>query len=283
MEEKNEGTLYIPERKRSNLFYWLMIIASGIFLAIGITSLTMLLYMIRDYILAIITLLTGWDTILSSIFVGLVMLFLSVLVYVLAVRGSEIAKRIDTILKLNVTNEPTEYYATDLIPEEELINEFKKRGCEIKISDNKKGITIKCPDMLITPRIKGVIEPQPITLSKIQKVAVFGVILVLWSSFVGALMFSPILYDYFWIAVSVLIGISVLLMIGSGIIKLWHSVIIVTIIVTIFTLFSPYDAISIWSMWGFVFIWIILVAIAYLLHGNKCKSKEKNKWYCDLI
>lgn len=276
----SDGTVYVPEKKKKNLVLWFLLFVAGVFLAVGLSSLSLIVYLVRDLIMTFLEGLMGWDPIISSIFLGALGLFSATLIYVVALRGSEVAKRIESTLKLDITNEPTEFYATELIPTEELMFEFKKRGCDVYEQDSG-GFGIDCKTMPVNQRMKSMTDPDHFTLDNMQKLAIISVISVLWGVFVGMLIMEVIADEHVWIGIVILLVITVVLLLGTKIVSLWQTIIIWCATNIAFSLFSSEDPTVIWSLWGALAIYIILVAIAYLLHRDRCRIADK--WYCDLL
>lgn len=276
----SEETIYVPHKKKANFLMVFLLMLAGIFLTIGIASLTTIVSLIRALIMEFMMALTGWDTVLASLFVMVVAFFLATVLYLIARRGLEIVRKIEDTLRLNVTNEPTEYYELGIIETEELVNEFKKRNCTITAKENK-GFVIDCEEAPLTKRVLGVINEDFYTLNNAQKIGVVAVIIVLWSVFIGAIIMDAIDDSFVWIVAISIFAFSSLLLVGVRIIKLWHTVILWTILNTFFTLFSGEDPVVIWSLWGALAIFVVLVAIAYLLKQPACQLEDR--WYCELL
>jgi len=277
---EKDGTIYVAEKKRTNLVSAILLILAGMFLLIGIASLGTILGIIQSTIMLFLSSLTGWNPILANLFIGILFLFGATLIYVVVRRTSEVSQKIEAALRLNITNEPTEYYALDMIPSEEILSEFKHRGCTL-IKGEGKGITIECSDMPHSRRIIGVVDPTQFTLSRLQKVSVISVVLVIWAVFVGTLIYDIIFDDFVWIVGIVLMVISVIILLGSRVIKLWHTIIIWTAVNIVFSLFFAVEPSVLWSLWGAEAVYAILVAISYLLYPAQCKVDDK--WFCDVL
>lgn len=276
-----EGTVFVPEKKKMNFLMGMLLILAGIFLLIGLSSIATLLYMIRTFIMDFLSMLTGWDPIISSIFIGVFALFIATLLYIIARRGSDIIQKVEAILKSNVTNEPTEYYALDIIETEEILHELKKnRGCDV-LEKESGGITIECSSMALTRRIKAVTDQDVYTLSNMQKWAIITVVTLIWGIYLGIVMFEIIEQDYLWIGAVIVLSISAFFLLGGKIIKLWHIIILWVGVNIYLSLFSKTDPIIMWSIWGALAIFIVLVAIFYLLYESACNLEKK--WYCEIM
>jgi len=275
-----DGTIYVAEKKKTHLLMAILLMAAGMFLVVGIASLGTIVGLIQAFVMTWLSGLTGWDPLISSLFIGVMGLFLATLLYVLARRGSEVAQKIEAALKLNVTNEPTEYYALDMIPHEELLHEFRKRGCVVSKMEGK-GVSVTCDDIPHSRRILGVVDPPDVSLTRMQQIAVIAVVLVMWSIYIGALLYDILIGDLIWItAVGILIT-SAIVLLGSRIIRLWHTVILWTGVNIVFSLFFATDPTVVWSLWGAEAIYIVLIAVLYLLYRGWCEMGDK--WYCDVM
>ena len=277
--EKN-GTIYVAEKKNLNLIMGLLLILAGMFLLIGIASLSTIMALIQSYIMIFLGSLTGWEPIMANLFVGAIALFIATLLYVVVRRESDVAQKIEHALRMNISNEPTEYYALDTIPTEELLNEFKHRGCTI-VKREGNGLDILCKEIPHSRRIIGVIDPSPFTLSRMQQYSVIIVIFVLWSVYLGTLLYQILVGDMIWIVAMALLLLSGLFLMCSNIIQLWHTIILWTTVNIVFSFFFAADPVVVWSFWGAEAIYVIIVAIAYLIYQGQCEGDDK--WYCSAL
>lgn len=279
-DNKEDTTVYVPEKKRMHFVMVILLILAGIILGIGLSSLAVLFATVQETIRAFLESLTGWDPIISSLFVGVMALFLSTLIFIIARRGNEIVQRVESILQMKITNEPTEFYALEIIPEEELFNEFKKRGCDVSELEGG-GLEMQCPSIPVSQRLKGVIESDKYTLANIEKLSVITVIVVIWAIFLGVSVMDFFPEESPWIFAVVLLAFSVFILLGTKMIKLWHTIIFWMALNVYFTLFSDMDIVILWNLWGALAVYVVLVCISYLLYRSSC-SKE-DKWYCDIM
>jgi len=277
--DSDNGTVYVPQKKKTTFLMVFLLIVAGIFLTVGIASLTTIVSLIETFVMDFLMALTGWDTILASLFVMVIAFFLATIIYLIARRGSEIIREVEHRLKLNVTNEPTEYYELGIVENEELVYEFKKRDCKVNHKDS--GFTIDCSNIPMTRRIKGAMSDDPYTLNNMQKLGVLATVIVLWGVFVGAVIMDAIDNSFVWMVAICLFVFSSILLVGVQIIKLWHTIILWVTVNIFFTLFSNEDPVVVWSLWGAFAIYVVLVAIAYLLKDPACEIE--NKWYCPLL
>lgn len=271
--------MHVPKKNKSYVISSLLILAAGFLLTVGISSLYTLISYIQGYISTFLTSWTGWDSILSSAFLGALFVFCATLLYLVARRGNSVAQQIEQSLKLNLTNEPTEFYATELIPTEELMFEFKKRGCKIEESD--KGFVVDCKDHEIDERIHRVINPDNFTLTNVQRFAVIATLVTVWGVYIGALLMETIQGNFVWIIALAFLIFSAFILMTARIIRLWHTIFICTALNIFLSLLVLSDLTVIWSLWGALAIYIVLVAIAYLLKRNNCENSDK--WYCDVM
>jgi hypothetical protein len=273
------GTLYVPENKTLKFFFGIVLILAGVTLLIGISAISTIFALIQSSITNFLSSLIGWDPLISTILVGVLCLFFATLIYVIGRRGSDIVQRVERILRMNVTNEPTEYYALGIVPEEELLYEFKKRGCKVSSGGAGRGVSIDCPRMPVTKRVASVTDPSKVTLSLVQKVTVVVVMAVIWGIYGGSALHGAITDDMLWITAMALLGLTSIVLMGSRVVKFWHTILLWLAVNIVFTFFVTAEEMVVWSLWGVLGIYTVLVCIAYLLHGRGCKEK----WYCEVI
>jgi hypothetical protein len=277
---RREGTVYVPESKPVKFIFGILLIVAGVILLVGISSLSTIFSLIQSSITSLLSSLIGWDPMISTILVGVIALFFATLIYVLAKRGSSVIQRIERTLKLNVTNEPTEYYALDIVPEEEILHELRKRGCSVETGgEGSEGVSVSCPEMPVSKRLEEAASPGSFTLAKIQKVAVAAVMAVIWAVYIGSAIYGAVEGDGLWIAAMALLALTSLVLMGTKVAKLWHTVVMWLAVNIAFTFFLSTSETVVWSLWGVLSIYTVLVAVFYLLHGRKCVDS----WYCEVV
>jgi hypothetical protein len=133
--------------------------------------------------------------------------------------------------------------------------------------------------MPVSKRLEEAASPGSFTLAKIQKVAVAAVMAVIWAVYIGSAIYGAVEGDGLWIAAMALLALTSLVLMGTKVAKLWHTVVMWLAVNIAFTFFLSTSETVVWSLWGVLSIYTVLVAVFYLLHGRKCVDS----WYCEVV
>jgi hypothetical protein len=289
-KEMNAAVDYkIPAERKTSIFSAAGIIIAATFLYLSMIGFGQIWGTIITYIIIAFSLF-GWDPIVTALFMSLVFLAVTVMLYVAAKRGNEAVNKMEAGLKIALNIPPTRFYDLSEVPTSNIVRELvgdnnKKsknpgRGCKLVPHDNGIGFDVRCDDIPETKDIKALKEGK-IYLLELKEKGLISIFFAVW----GGLQ-AFVTYFGFLTGISMYIAWIIFLvaffsvMIETRILRLW-SVLLAWLGLNVFFTFTVLDAYFLWTMWGAWICFLVVVVIFYVAFKHSCIVK--NSWYCDFL
>lgn len=279
----------VPAERKSGAFAAIGLAIATLFFTLFIFSFSELWGMMITYIIMAFSLF-GWDPILTSIFMSLVFLAVTVMLYIASKRGNDAASTMEAGLKISFNIPPTRFYDLSGIPAANLIRELvgsnnpkkkdRGRGCILTPHADNVGFDITCNGIPDTKEMKALKEGKIEALEWKEKTLII-LFFAIWGGLQAAVTFTSMLAGiYMYIAWILFLIAFFIVMIETRIFRLWSTVIAWLGFCILFT-FIVADVSFVWTIWGSWICSVVAATIFYVVFKDSCVKKEA--WYCDFM
>ena len=279
----------VPSERKTGAFSAIGLGLAALFLSLAFIGFSQVWGNLISYIIVAFSLF-GWDPTITALFMSLVFLAVTVLLYIASKRGSEAASKMEAGLKIAFNVPPTRFYDLSEVPTANVVRELvgsnspkakdKGRGCNLVPHEDNVGFDIVCNSIPDTKEMKALKEGK-IEMLELKERALIVVFFAIWGGLQVAITYTGFLTGaYMYIAWAIFLVAFFVIMVETRILRLW-SVLVAFLVLCVFFTFVVPDMAFVWTMWGAWICGLVAVVIFYIVFKDACIKKES--WYCEFL